>query len=137
MGQTFLSARLFARQARMPAPRDDGMTMRSPLTIAGCQFSVDGAIAQNRDGVLRPICEAALSGYAGCDMDSFEGFDWGLLREATRSVCRAAAEHRVWVLLGSAHRLSGGHKPHNCVYVISDAGEIVDRYDKRFCTGAA
>jgi predicted amidohydrolase len=41
----------------------------------------------------------------------------------------------VWVLLGSTHRLSRGHKPHNSVYVIDDRGKIVDRYDKRFCTG--
>jgi predicted amidohydrolase len=82
------------------------------------------------------FCEAALSGYAGCDFTSFEGFDWELLRSATEAICGAATDHGVWVLLGSAHRLSPGHKPHNCVYVISDEGQIVDRYDKRFCTGA-
>jgi deaminated glutathione amidase len=41
----------------------------------------------------------------------------------------------IWVVLGSAHRLSGGQKPHNRVYVISDSGEIVDRYEERFCGG--
>ncbi len=124
--------------------------MRPPLVVAGCQFSVESDIAHNRDWVLRQVaeaaegdarvvhfCEAALSGYAGCDFKSFEGFDWPALRLATQDVCRAAAQHRVWVLLGSAHRLSPGNKPHNCVYVISDEGQIVDRYDKRFCTGAA
>jgi predicted amidohydrolase len=38
-------------------------------------------------------------------------------------------------VLGSAHELSDGRKPHNCLYVISDRGEIVERYDKRFCSG--
>ncbi|MGY4771339.1 carbon-nitrogen hydrolase family protein [Kribbella sp. CWNU-51] len=27
-----------------------------------------------------------------------------------------------------------GHRPHNGLYVISDAGELVDRYGKRFCS---
>ena len=39
--------------------------------------------------------------------------------------------------MGSAHRLSGTHKPHNSVYVIDDGGDVVDRYDKRFCSGDA
>lgn len=39
------------------------------------------------------------------------------------------------VVLGSAHRLSGAHKPHNSLYVLSDAGKIVERCDKRFCSG--
>ena len=41
----------------------------------------------------------------------------------------------LWVVLGSAHRLSDSHKPHNSLYIISDAGRIVERYDKRFCSG--
>jgi predicted amidohydrolase len=40
----------------------------------------------------------------------------------------------VWVILGATHRLTGNHKPHNSLYVISPAGTIIDRYDKRFCT---
>ena len=46
-----------------------------------------------------------------------------------------AAELHVWVVLGSAHRLGDGHKPHNSLYVIDDRGRLVDRYDKRFCSG--
>jgi predicted amidohydrolase len=30
--------------------------------------------------------------------------------------------------------LTGPNKPHNSLYLINDAGRIVDRYDKRFCT---
>jgi predicted amidohydrolase len=47
------------------------------------------------------------------------------------------ARLRIWTVLGSAHQLSDGRKPHNCLYVISDHGQIVDRYDKRFCSGDA
>ena len=45
-----------------------------------------------------------------------------------------ANELDLWVLLGSTHQLTGLHKPHNSLYVIDSVGEIVDRYDKRFCT---
>ena len=41
----------------------------------------------------------------------------------------------IWAVVGSAHRLSGTHKPHNSAYVIDDGGNVVDRYDKRFCSG--
>ena len=37
--------------------------------------------------------------------------------------------------MGSTHRLSVGHRPHNSVYVIDPRGRIVGRYDKRYCTG--
>jgi predicted amidohydrolase len=47
----------------------------------------------------------------------------------------AAKRHKLWVILGSSHRLDDQHKPHNCLYIIDSRGQIVDRYDKRFCTG--
>jgi predicted amidohydrolase len=81
------------------------------------------------------FCEGALSGYAGVDFESFDGFDWALLESSTRRILEVARDIGVWVLLGSSHRLSRGRKPHNSVYVINDRGELVDRYDKRFCGG--
>jgi len=36
------------------------------------------------------------------------------------------------VVLGGNHRLTGSHRPHNSLYVISNQGRIVDRYDKRY-----
>jgi deaminated glutathione amidase len=51
------------------------------------------------------------------------------------------AEHArrlgLWAVVGSAHQLGGAHKPHNSLYIISDAGQVVERYDKRFCSGDA
>jgi predicted amidohydrolase len=41
----------------------------------------------------------------------------------------------IWVVLGSAHPLDEGVKPHNSLYVIDNTGKIIDRYDKRFCAG--
>jgi len=79
--------------------------------------------------------EGALSGYADIDFETFAGFGWDRLQEATEEVIKLARRLQIWVILGSAHRLSGAHKPHNSSYVISDVGDIVERYDKRFCSG--
>jgi predicted amidohydrolase len=119
------------------------------LRVATCQFSVEGRIEHNRRWVLKQIAQAAedkaevvhfsecaLSGYAGVDLPNIAELDWDTLTAATHDVQAAAKAHRVWVLLGSTHRLDEKHKPHNCVYVINSKGQIVDRYDKRFCTGA-
>jgi len=118
------------------------------LTVATCQFPVDADIRKNLTFISRQMrmakrrgaqvvhfSEACLSGYAGVSFDSFTGFDWDLLVRSTHQIRALAKELRLWVILGSAHRLTGRHKPHNCLYIINDLGRIVDRYDKRFCTG--
>lgn len=122
--------------------------IRAPLTVAGCQFDITASIERNCAEILKLIAaaadrgarvahfpETALTGYAGVDIASVSQIDWDALRAATEAICRAAAERGLWVLLGSTHRLSPGNRPHNSVYIIDDRGEIVDRYDKRFCTG--
>jgi len=120
------------------------------LCIATCQFPVDADIRKNLDRVREQMnqahrlgahvahfSEGCLSGYAGVEFQSFADFDWGLLEESTRTIMELARQLRIWVILGSSHRLSNGHKPHNSLYVINPRGELVDRYDKMFCTGAA
>jgi deaminated glutathione amidase len=117
------------------------------LRVATCQFPVSGDIRANADWIRRQIREArqqgadlvhfsecALSGYAGVDYESNKNFDWPTLHKETESILALAKELHVWIVLGSAHRLTGDHKPHNSLYVIDDQGRIVDRYDKRFCT---
>jgi deaminated glutathione amidase len=120
------------------------------LTVATCQFPVDADITRNCRYVLRQMRyarqrgadvahfpEACLSGYAGSDFPSYDGFDWKLLERATYRVLALAGELGLCTVLGSTHRLSGDHKPHNSLYVINATGRIVDRYDKRFCAGDA
>jgi predicted amidohydrolase len=118
------------------------------LEVATCQFPVSADLRSNARYVMRQMrsvaargaqvahfCECSLSGYAGPDFASYRGFDWDLLDEYTQSVLDLAAELEIWVILGSTHRLSGRHKPHNSVYVINDRGKLIDRYDKMFCAG--
>lgn len=120
------------------------------INVATCQFAVSEDVSANlrcvvgqlraakrRGADVAHFPEGALSGYAGCDFDSFDGFDWEGLRSATRHVLDVAGELGIWVVLGSAHRVGDGVEPHNSLYVIDDRGRIVDRYDKRFCSGDA
>jgi predicted amidohydrolase len=91
--------------------------------------------ARQRGADVVHFPEAALSGYAGVDFRSYRGFDWKLLEATTRQVLELSRQLNLWLVLGSSHRLTGRHKPHDCVYVIDGRGRIVDRYDKMFCGG--
>ena len=78
--------------------------------------------------------ECALSGYAGAHFKSWSGFDWEQLTEHTQEIMALAKARQIWVILGSSHRLTGRHLPHNSLYVINPKGKLVTRYDKSFCT---
>ncbi len=120
---------------------------KGKLKIATCQFAVGKSVSRNAAAMIHYIQraaeqgaeivhfpEAALSGYAGTDFFTFDGFDWQLLREKTRQIMQAARKCSVWVVLGSVHELTEPNKPYNCLYLIDPAGELVDRYDKRYLT---
>lgn len=120
------------------------------VRVAAWQFAVSGDIRANAAAIERGLLaaqeagagilltsEAALSGYAGVDFPGFEGFDWELLRAQTARLASIAAELGLWLVLGSAHYLSGEVRPTNCLYLIAPDGRIADRYDKSFLTGFA
>lgn len=90
------------------------------------------AAARGARLVLFP--EGHLSGYAKEQVQDLADLDWPAVREETQAVADLALELGVWVVLGSAHPLTPPHRPHNSMYVISDTGRVVDRYDKRFCS---
>jgi deaminated glutathione amidase len=118
------------------------------LKVATCQFPISGDIASNAKYIKRLIrkavsngadvvhfSECALSGYAGVDFDSWENFDWDELQKETEGICELLKELGAWAVLGSTHALNATEKPTNCLYTISNTGEIVSRYDKRMLTG--
>jgi predicted amidohydrolase len=79
--------------------------------------------------------EAALSGYLAREGAPPPGrVDWPAVRAAAEEVCEAAGRLGLWVVVGSAHPLTGANKPTNCLYLIGPDGRLRDRYDKRFCT---
>jgi predicted amidohydrolase len=57
--------------------------------------------------------------------------DWEVLRTELGAIARLAGELRLWTVLGSVHPLTAPHRPHNSMYVISDTGQLVTRYDER------
>jgi predicted amidohydrolase len=78
--------------------------------------------------------EGFLSGYAKEQIADWDDVDWAAVHEELRAVSELAAELEIWVVLGSEHPLTPPHRPHNSLYVISDRGRVVTRYDKRFCS---
>lgn len=118
------------------------------LKVATCQFPVCGDVEANAGHIIALMREAAkqdadvvhfsecaLSGYAGVDFESFDDYNWDLLKDKTLEIIDLAGQLKVWTVLGSSHRLTKPNKPHNSLYLISPEGKLIDRYDKRFCTG--
>ncbi len=118
------------------------------LNVATCQFPTSGDTQSNfrylsqlmeeakqQGADVAHFPEAGLSGYAGADLENYAGYDWELLRERTLDLIHLAGRLRLWTILGSSHKLSAPHKPHNSLYIIDNEGQLIDRYDKRFCSG--
>ena len=114
------------------------------LKVATCQFAVSGSIKRNSQQIRRYLAKAAkadivhfpecaLSGYSGYDFESLDELDWQQLQEESEKIAAAAKRYKLWVILGSVHRLTKAN-PHNSLYLISPKGKVVGRYDKRFCT---
>jgi predicted amidohydrolase len=117
------------------------------LKVATCQFAVSGSIKRNSRQIARfmqragkfnadiiHFPECAFSGYVGTDFPSFAGFDWMFLSQESKRIIALAEELKLWVVLGSVRESAKSDKPYNSLYLISPAGKIVGRYDKRFCT---
>jgi predicted amidohydrolase len=122
-------------------------SQRSGLRIAAIQMQVTAEARRNGERVrelmrdaasggarLVQFPEGALSGYARHQIQDWSEVDWPAIRDELRAIATLAAELHVWVVLGSAHPLSPPNWPHNSLYVISDEGQVVARYDKRMCS---
>lgn len=135
--------------AEAPAIGSSPATETGKVKVATCQFPTSADIRANAKYIrnqmreahkkgadIAQFAEAALPGAVGRKLDfpSMEGFDWDLLRTELKTIIDLAGELKLWVILGSYHRLQN-HNPHNSLYVINPEGKIVDRYDKRFCSG--
>ena len=73
----------------------------------------------------------SVAGSAGVGPADWGRADWQVLRAELTAIARLAGELRLWTVLGSLHPLTPPHRPHNSMYVISDRGEPVTRYDER------
>ncbi|MFV2104684.1 carbon-nitrogen hydrolase family protein [Micromonospora sp. LOL_024] len=117
------------------------MTIAAAQPPVTCDPAVNGAEiralmrrAHDHGARLVHFPEGALSGYAGQDKQYYTGWDidWVPVRRELAAIRSLAAQLGLWVVLGSNHHLTGENRPHNSLYVISDQGDIVNRYDKRY-----
>ncbi|MFK4083679.1 carbon-nitrogen hydrolase family protein [Kribbella sp. NPDC020789] len=56
--------------------------------------------------------------------------DWTVLQEELDSIVKLSGELGVWTVLPCIHQLPDA-RPHNSMYVVSDQGKVVARYDER------
>jgi predicted amidohydrolase len=56
---------------------------------------------------------------------------WTVLAEELGRIVALSGELGIWTVIASVHQLPDGKRPHNSLYVISDQGKIVARYDER------
>jgi predicted amidohydrolase len=118
------------------------------FVIATCQFPVSADIKKNASYILKQIArakekgadichfpESSLSGYAGADFKSFKRQDESLLQGALKKIAHLSSALKIWVIVGSHHFEKNHEQPYNCLWSIDHNGEIINRYDKRFCTG--
>jgi predicted amidohydrolase len=124
--------------------QNKGGKIAAPLRIAIAQLPITGDARKNGSEVRKAMREAAkgrarliqfpegmLSGYAKNPIMDWAEVDWRIVRDELENVMELAAELKIWVVLGSAHPLTPPHWPHNSLYVISDDGTLINRYDKR------
>jgi predicted amidohydrolase len=85
------------------------------------------------------FCEGALSGYSKFQIGSpaeWEDFGWAAQEAELRSIAALCGELRIFAVVGGAHRLPNGRPPHNSLYIFSDSGSLLTRYDKRFLSNS-
>jgi predicted amidohydrolase len=114
--------KIAAAQSRIsPEVRENGREIRRLMRAA----RADGA-------AMVQFPEGAMSGCSKAQIKAWDGFAWDVLVEELQRTADLARELGLWVVVGSSHRLTPPHRPHNSLYVISDRGEVATRYDKRF-----
>lgn len=80
--------------------------------------------------------EGALSGYVKAQINNWNSVDWNSVKRELQAVKETARHLGLWAVIGCNHKLTEPNHPHNSLYVINDSGEIITRYDKRFCSNA-
>jgi predicted amidohydrolase len=61
----------------------------------------------------------------------WDRYPWPVAQAELSAIADLAAELRLWTVIAAPHRLTGANRPHNSLYVLSDRGRVVTRYDER------
>ncbi|MFJ6012780.1 carbon-nitrogen hydrolase family protein [Streptomyces sp. NPDC092952] len=112
------------------ALRESGRTVRALMREAGVQGA---RIVHFPEGALCFPDKLVMSvdGPDAVGPADWDRCQWSVLRAELAAVAELAGELRLWTVIASAHRLTGPNRPHNSLYVISDRGRVVTRYDER------
>ncbi|MFD1983758.1 carbon-nitrogen hydrolase family protein [Mesorhizobium newzealandense] len=110
--------------------RDSGLEMRRLMKEArqaGARLLhfPEGAICSPNKRIM------SASGPQAIGPADWTRFEWTVLREELEATRALARELGLWTVFGSVHQLSQPRRPHNSLYVVSDRGELVTRYDER------
>ena len=122
------------------------------MKIAAAQTLVSPDVAANGSAIRSMIvaaaasdarvinfCEGSLSGYSKfqiMDPDDWRSFDWHKQEAELRAIADLCSDLCIFAVVGGAHRLARDHPPHNSLYVFSDTGALLTRYDKRFLSNS-
>src|SRR3954453_14121918 len=118
---------------------------KPPITIAVAQSQISADVRENgreirelmrraraEGAAIVHFPEGAMFGCSKAQIKDWDRVDGGAVVEELETAAGLARDLGLWSVVGSAHRLTPPHRPHNSLYVISDRGEVATRYDKRF-----
>lgn len=106
-----------------------GLRIRTAMAEAR---AVGARIVQFPEGTLSYPSKRLISSRAPEIAESdWTLLDWPALHRELDQIRDAAADLGVWTVVGAPHRLTADRRPHNSLYVFSDQGEIMTRYDKQ------
>ncbi len=130
--------RVAVAQSTVPQDPTDGDSVRVAgreiRALMGEAAAVGARLVQFTEGALTyPGKQVMTAGPGGHRVPADWGrVAWGVLREEAEAIAERAGELGMWTVFGSIHPLTGPNRPHNSLYVVSDRGSLVARYDKRF-----
>lgn len=112
------------------ALRESGREVRALMREAGAQGA---RIVQFPEGALCFPSKFVMSvdGPDRVGPADWSRCRWPVLQAELASIAELARELRLWTVIASVHRLTEPNRPHNSLYVISDRGAVVTRYDER------
>ncbi|MFE6775311.1 carbon-nitrogen hydrolase family protein [Streptomyces sp. NPDC057702] len=132
------SLRLAVAQSTVPEDPTDPENLRASgdqiRTLMREAHAAGARLAQFPEGAITyPDKHVLSSGPPGTlAAADWSRVDWDVVREEAASIAELAGELGLWVAFGSPHPLTPPHRPHNSLYVVSDEGVLVNRYDKRY-----
>ncbi|MFB7676597.1 carbon-nitrogen hydrolase family protein [Kitasatospora purpeofusca] len=130
--------RMAVAQSTVPEdPTDRGALRAAGQEVRALMVEAAGAgarLVQFPEGaVTYPSKHVMATGPAGERVPADWGrAAWDVLREEAESIAALAGKLGLWTVFGSIHPLTPPNRPHNSLYVVSDRGRPVARYDKRY-----